>query len=138
MVSASVLLTPFVIYACAVLYGSLLSALLTDFIDQFQWTLGGRYWTIRRKSALLLRSRAYPTCKAALAGHVGERRPRRVPLHARFVRYGPWARAVAGRVVVPQRVTSGTSELKPAQRRALFALESEPGTSLTRSEYQRL
>jgi hypothetical protein len=39
---------------------------------------------------------------------------------------------------VPQRVTSGTPELKSAQLRALLALESEPGTSLTRSEYERL
>lgn len=59
--------------------------------------------------------------------------------HPRFVRYGAWARAVAGRVVLPQRVTSSSSpQLKPAQRRALLALESEPGASLTRSEYERL
>jgi hypothetical protein len=41
-------------------------------------------------------------------------------------------------VVVPQRVTSSTSQLKPTQRRALLALESSPGASLTRSEYERL
>ncbi len=105
---------------------------------QLQWTLSGRYWTIRRKSALLLRSGAYARCKAAFAGRVRERRLRRMPLHARFARYGLWARVVAGRVAVPQRVTSGTPELKPAQRRALLALESEPGASLTRSEYERL
>jgi len=39
---------------------------------------------------------------------------------------------------VPQRVTSGLSELKLAQRRALVALESDPGASLTRSDYERL
>jgi hypothetical protein len=46
---------------------------------------------------------------------------------------------------VPQRVTHGRSDLKPAQRRALRALESElgasstePRASLTRSEYERL
>jgi hypothetical protein len=39
---------------------------------------------------------------------------------------------------VPQRVTSGMSELKPAQRRALLALESERGIFLTRSEYERI
>lgn len=40
--------------------------------------------------------------------------------------------------MVPRRVTSGTSEFKPAQQRALSALESERGASLTRSEYERL
>jgi hypothetical protein len=59
-------------------------------------------------------------------------------LHLRFVRYRPEARAVAGRVVVPQRVTSRKPELKSAQRRALVALEAEPGASLTRTEYERL
>jgi hypothetical protein len=39
---------------------------------------------------------------------------------------------------VPHHVTSGASELKSAQRQALRALESEPGTFLTRSEYERL
>jgi hypothetical protein len=39
---------------------------------------------------------------------------------------------------VPERVTSGSAELKLAQRRALLALESEPGASLTRSDYERL
>lgn len=39
---------------------------------------------------------------------------------------------------MPQRVTSSTRELKTAQRRALLALESEPGASLTRSEYEGL
>lgn len=39
---------------------------------------------------------------------------------------------------MPQHVTSGTPEFKAAQRRALVALESEPGASLTRSEYERL
>jgi hypothetical protein len=39
---------------------------------------------------------------------------------------------------VPQRVTSGMSDLKPAQRRALLALESERGIFLTRSEYERI
>jgi hypothetical protein len=34
--------------------------------------------------------------------------------------------------------TSGMSELKPAQRRALLALESERGIFLTRSEYERI
>jgi len=58
--------------------------------------------------------------------------------HSRLVRYGPGARAVRGRVVVPERAASSTSELKPAQRRALLALESEPGASLTRNEYERL
>jgi hypothetical protein len=61
-----------------------------------------------------------------------------VLLHLRFVRYGALAPAEAGRVVVPQRVTSGMSELKPAQRRALLALESERGIFLTRSEYERI
>jgi hypothetical protein len=71
-------------------------------------------------------------------------RPTRKPwlqralLHLRFVRYGAFTLADAGRVVVPQRVTSGTSELKPAQRRALLALESERGIFLTRSEYERI
>ena len=85
-----------------------------------------------------MRFGAYRTCKAALAGDVGKLRRARVLLPPRFLRYGLRARAVAGRVVVPQRVTSGTTELKPAQRRALSALESEPGASLTRSEYERL
>jgi hypothetical protein len=40
-----------------------------------------------------------------------------------------------GRLVVPQRVTSGKSELRAAQRRALQALASEPGAALTRADY---
>ena len=39
---------------------------------------------------------------------------------------------------MPQRATSGKPELKSAQRRALVALESEPGAFLTRTEYERL
>jgi len=39
---------------------------------------------------------------------------------------------------VPHRAPSGKSELKPAQQRALLALQSKPGASLTRSEYERL
>ena len=39
---------------------------------------------------------------------------------------------------MPERVPSSTSQLKPAQQRALLALESEPGASLTRSKYERL
>jgi hypothetical protein len=54
------------------------------------------------------------------------------------VRYGALTPADAGRVVVPRRVTSGMSELKPAQRRALLALESERGIFLTRSDYERI
>lgn len=62
---------------------------------------------------------------------------KRVVVYPRSVRYGGRAGAVRGRIVV-QRDASVTPELKPAQRRALLTLESEPGASLTRSEYERL
>ena len=78
------------------------------------------------------------TCKSALAARPATLRQVGLLFYSRIVRYGAWGRAVAGRVLVPQRVTSGAPELKSAQRRALLALESEPGTSLTRSEYERL
>lgn len=85
-----------------------------------------------------MRLRFHPTCKPALAGRVKRRRRLRGLFDLRFLRYRQWTRAVAGRMVVPQRVTSGKPQLKSAQRRALLALESEPGASLTRSEYERL
>jgi hypothetical protein len=103
-----------------------------------QWTLCRDGWTIRRKAALRVRLRVRSTCKLALAGRAERARGQRGLFHLRLVRYRPKARAVAGRVVVPQRVTSGKPQLKSAQRRALLALESEPGASLTRSEYERL
>jgi hypothetical protein len=93
---------------------------------------------IRRKNAQLVRFCIQLICKSALAARLTELRRQRLLFQPRFVRYGPSARAVAGRVVVPQRVTSSTSQLKPTQRRALLALESDPGASLTRSEYERL
>lgn len=39
---------------------------------------------------------------------------------------------------MPHRTPSGKYGSKPAQQRALLALESEPGSSLTRSEYERV
>ena len=116
----------------------LLSYLSDDFRYELQRMLETRYWTIPRNRGLLVRFCGRPTCKSALAGCRTGLRRQLALFHPRFVRYGAWARAFRGRVVVPQRVKSSTSELKPAQRRALLALESEPGASLTRSEYERL
>jgi hypothetical protein len=79
-----------------------------------------------------------PICKSPLADRYPSTRDKRALFPPCFVRYSAGARAVRGRVVVPERVTSGRSDLKPAQRRALRAFESEPGASLTRSEYERL
>ena len=107
-------------------------------MDRLQWTMAQGYWMIRLKSAQLVRFCVHPICKSTLAARPAEQERPRMLFHPRFVRYGPSARTVAEGVVVPQRVTSSTSQLKPTQRRALLALESEPGTSLTRSEYERL
>ena len=116
----------------------MLGRFLDNFIYRLQWTLGQGYRTILRNGALSVRSRVHRICKSPLAGGVITHRRQAMLFHPRFVRYRAGARAVSGRVVVPQRVTSSTSELKPAQRRALMALESEPGASLTRGEYERL
>ena len=114
------------------------SAFTATFGSVFQWTLRSGDWTIRRQRALLVRSPVRPTCKSTLAARAATLRQVALLLYSRLVRYGAWGRAVAGRVGVPQRVTSSAPELKSAQQRALLALESEPGTSLTRSEYERL
>ena len=97
-----------------------------------------RYWTIPRKTGLFVRFCVRPICKSPLAGRVTRHLRRWGLFPPRFLRYRAGARAVRGRVVVPTRVTSNTSQLKQAQRRALQALESEPGASLTRSDYERL
>jgi len=111
---------------------------LSSLISELQWTLHYSHWTIHSQSALLVPFSVHSTCKSALAAGVVTLLPRRSLFQRRFPRYGARARAVAGRGVVPHHVTSGASELKSAQRRALRALESEPGTFLTRSEYERL
>jgi len=113
-------------------------AFLPTFAPQLQWTLRNTHWTISLERALLVPFGVHPTCKSTLAGSAAMLHPRRSLFQRHFPRYGARARAVAGRGGVPQRVTSGTPELKSAQRRALRALESEPGTFLTRSEYERL
>ncbi len=106
--------------------------------NELQWTLQDWPWTIGRETSLPVRFRVKEMCKSAIAGPFAKLRGQRPLLNVRFLRYGPRARAVAGRVSVPQRVTSGTSGLKSAQRRALVELEAAPGASLTRSEYERL
>jgi len=82
--------------------------------------------------------RVQATCKSGISALDEELGGKGLLFVSRLVRYGPRARAVAGRVRLPQRVTSGSPEPKPAQLRALLALESEPGASLTRSDYERL
>ena len=133
MVSASAFYVQ--IFACASCYriGSFVSLL----IFELQWTLHYSHWTIHSHSALLVPFSVHPTCKSALAAGVLTLLPRRFLFQRRVPRYGARV-AVAGRGVVPHHVTSGTPELKSAQRQALRALESEPGTFLTRSEYERL
>ena len=135
--ASSVSLNLFVIMV-AVICGVVLVHLLDDFIYQLRWTFRSRYWTIPRKTGLFVRFCVRPICKSPLAGRTTRHPRRRALSPPRFVRYRARARAVRGRVVVPTRVTSNTSQLKPAQRRALQALESEPGASLTRSDYERL
>jgi hypothetical protein len=115
---------------------------VADFMDdlhsRFHRTQACRDRTIDRKSPLLVRFRVHATCKCGIAARPAELDRNDLLLVPHLVRYGPSARAVAGRVLVPERVTSGSAELKLAQRRALLALESEPGASLTRSDYERL
>jgi len=115
---------------------------LSDFLAtlnrELRWTLRVHDWTIGWKSSLLARFRALPNCNSAIAVLVANLRRQARLVRTRFVRYGARARAVGGRVMVPHRAPSGGSEFKPAQQRALQTLESEPGTSITRSQYERL
>lgn len=111
---------------------------LDDLWHELQWTLARGRWTIGRNGLLRAPFRVYRRCKSAIAGLLPTGRGYPHLLRVRKVRYGERAVAVAGRSLVSPRVTSSTSELKTAQRRALLALESDPGTSLTRSEYERL
>jgi hypothetical protein len=138
MLSASDLYPDVVVFLCVPVFCIWFGDLLDDFAERLQRTLAQAHWMIRRKNAQLVRFCVHPICKSALAARPTGRWRQRVLFRPRFVRYGPSARAVAGRVVVPHRVTSSTSQLKPTQRRALLALESDPGSSLTRSEYERL
>lgn len=138
MLSASLVFALLTVGICALRSSVRFSAFLSPFPSRLHWTLGCGDWTIRRQRALLVPFHVQSTCKSALAARPTTLRQVALLFYSRIVRYGAWGRAVAGRVVVPQRVTSGAPELKSAQRRALLALESEPGTSLTRSEYERL